>query len=456
MIDRLGRANIPPQQYVALRELLRSFLRIILHAYLIYQVEKAPKAQHAVGSLLNGLAKKVMKAWKVDCDDDDDATKAQYIKELVAYTASSKRQALKLVLSGSLTHSPGQMECAAAIVGNITAFKAPLASVQVMPNWALIVHSCTSVTALFGNTFVATAAAGQNAMLAYMLGSSEDHLEGSRNGQPYIDSKRRRAILVALPVAVTSSHAKTIVLLTNPLCQYVALYARLGPTEAKPILAAIARAGHKDMLSPVLKATKESEVSTVLLKTACRHGSVDLLRHIVRNDLYDPPLYRGLLRYAVKSRSYAAAKTLLELGFTSNNDGLVNLTIKNSDPHMLKLFIQQGITITFAHAVRAEQNLTRIGYKTVSLEYLLRMKRARWSERTGWHSLNWISHHEQVTSCERRKQKVLTMYLVYKAALAAEPARSWNWYMPLLVKLDGELKQDDFWGEKVERFAAGM
>jgi len=439
-------------------QVLRSMLRTILHGYVTYRVNK-PSESHLPGcQLLHQLTEQVMKAGNAECEDP--TTKELYVKELVVYLDSLKRQTIEIILVESFDVSahttPKHIVSAAATVGHLAAVKALLkthgpAAEQVKPLIYPGAYNEANIT-LFGDPIVAAAAAGSNTVLEYLVNYFDDRLEQSSGGSSYAHCKRK-AIFAALRVAVAAGHEHIVVYLTGFFDQHVAPYYTIDPVEAKSILAAVARLGNKDMLSPILKAAKQSKVSTKLLRTACRYGSADLLRHIVRKDLYHHASCRGLLRYAVKSRSYVATKTLLQLGFESNNDGLVNLTIKNSDPHMLKLLIRQGIKITSAHAIRAEQSLKKIGYKDVSLEYLVALKQVRWQERTGWHLWSWFSHLEHVTSCDRRKQKVLTMYLVFKAARSTNPAKNWKWFTPLLVKLDDELMQDDFWKEEVRRLA---
>ena len=67
------------------------------------------------------------------------------------------------------------------------------------------------------------------------------------------------------------------------------------------------------------------------------------LRDVFTHDMLDTKSQRGLLRYAVKIRSYSAANLMLELGLTSNNDGSIQLAVTNGDARMLRLLVGHGI-----------------------------------------------------------------------------------------------------------------
>jgi hypothetical protein len=450
-----------PNGTLKTRQVRSSLLHTLFRGLLSYRANKPSEARLNVCKMLHDLTEKVMGFGPEECNEN---TKEQYIEQFIAYLAATfKKDAIAIFVAEEFdlpTHATTEHVLAgAAAVGNLAAVEAILSTHESAREHlkALLYPEgdYRSKATLARDPIIAAAVNGNTVVLEYLLHFFNDLRDQMKDAR-FHWYNQPEPISTALRAAVAAGQIHTAAILAAEYAECYSRYGSIDPREAESLLVALARSGNKDLLSLVLNVTQKSEVSKKTLKIACRHGSTELIRHIVHQGHYTKTSCRGLLRYAVKSRSYAAAKAILELGFTSNNDGLVNLTIKNNDPHMLKLLLHHGTKVTYTHALRAEQSLAQIGYKSATLEFLLAMKEVRWMEQTDWHDWAWFSHLEYATSCDRRKQKVLTMYLVYRAAQVTEPTKNWKWFTPLLFKLHREIMEDGFWGKEAKRLTEGV
>jgi hypothetical protein len=133
----------------------------------------------------------------------------------------------------------------------------------------------------------------------------------------------------------------------------------------------VARSGFILMVVIIHELYKNIAFTKEHVKIASCHGRTELLRDLLEHDFLSPESRRGHLRYAVKTGSYSATKVMLELGLTSNNDGLIQLATCNRDAHMLKLLVDHDIKVTPTHAKLAEKTLARMGFRYKSLEHYL-------------------------------------------------------------------------------------
>jgi hypothetical protein len=154
--------------------------------------------------------------------------------------------------------------------------------------------------------------------------------------------------------------------------------------------------------------------------------------------MIDGKAKKGLLWYAMRCGGYTAVKVLLELGWTSNKDALVNLAITNHDLQMLKLLCHHGTKPTLSHALRAERILAKIGFGTSTLSSELVRKTHTWMERCGHDTWCRYERLESIPSYEERKNELLVCLFVFRVTKMSRSPYKWKVIVPLLAKLEKE------------------
>jgi hypothetical protein len=315
-----------PDGTLKMQQVRGSLLYTLFRGLLSYRANKPSETHLNICKMLHDLTEKVIGFGPEECDEN---TKEQYVEQFIAYLAATfKKDAIAIFVAEEFdlpTHATTEHVLAgAATVGNLAAVKAILSTHESAREHlkALLYPEGDNklINTLARDPIVAAAVNGKPIIMEYLLhffDGLRDQLKDAR----FHWYNQREAISTALCAAVAAGQHHTAAILAAEHAECYSRYDSIDAREAESLLVALARSGNKDFLSLVLNVTKKSVVSKKMLKIACRHGSTELIRHIVQQGHHTKPSCRGLLRYALKSHSYAAAKTLLELGFRPTTTG---------------------------------------------------------------------------------------------------------------------------------------
>jgi hypothetical protein len=328
---------------------LNSILNYILPQFLRYRMSTPAHSQLPICRLINGLLDNITQAEASSVVHSGDSRSA-YTEDLLTYLEGPGKHSCRNLIVGktlavtSLTQPINTLSTAAAI-GNIAVIKAPGKSTASGGFHDLVCYPGALYTKdpFLRDPVLAAASTRKVEMVAFLLRTMDSW--GTRKElkltRRFSATHLRAMIYRASNAAVLAGHHNVVSTIVDFIIESKQRHHNQikapEKSNARSFMAVVARSGCFRMFAIIRKMYNKITFNKEDVKIACYHGRTELLHNLLEHNFLDPESRRGFLRYAVKTGRYSATEFMLELGLTSNNDGLIQLAMCSGDAHMLKL-----------------------------------------------------------------------------------------------------------------------